>query len=74
MGTMLIFLEFKGVVLDGLVCSSIDNLLISEDTALTADGVSRVHNYYKIDITKVMSILLFCSGPRIISFVDFSIW
>ena len=56
---MVLMLEFfrDSVVSDGLICS-IDNLVISEDTALAIDGNGHFHNHYKIDITKFMTILL----------------
>ena len=50
------------------------NMDIFEDTELTVDGKGHVQNHLKPEITKFMSILLLCRGPRIVGFVDFYIW
>ena len=46
----------------------------NEDAALTVDGEGCVHNHYKLEITKYISILLFSRGPNMIDFVAFFVW
>ena len=40
---MLTFLRLKGAIIGGLICSNVDNLVISEDTSLDVDGKGHLH-------------------------------
>ena len=51
-------LGLKYVVNVALFCSNDYNMVISENTLLNIGDSGHVHNHYKLDITKFMSILL----------------